>query len=123
MWVSTIFASIVKVSLSFTNKFWWAIVRSLIQLTHTDNIVTPDHAVLVASILGRYDIDWTHLIVEQIHEASLKNSTSIFFPCLICHLCIAEAVEINHHLDTLIEVQRILDASLIKANDNLVALW
>lgn len=52
----------------------------------------------------------------------MKRSTPIPFLCLIFRLCIALEVEILHHLDLLIEVQRTLDRNLIMTEDNLVTL-
>lgn len=103
-------------------KFWWVVVTSWIQPTHVDNTLILDHALLVAIILVGYDIDWACLIAKQIHEVALKRFATILFPFLIYHLNIATGVEIFHHLDTLLEVQRTLVTSLIKANENLVAL-
>lgn len=47
---------IVKASLNFTGKFWYAVLKSHIWPTHTDNILTLDCTILVASILDGYDI-------------------------------------------------------------------
>lgn len=119
-WIAILFKPIMKASLSFTGKFWWAVVRSWIWPTLVDNTLTPNHDVLVASILVGYNIDWANLIVEQILEMAMKRSTCIPFPCLIYRLCIESGVEILHHLVSLIEVQETLDASQIKADDNSV---
>lgn len=43
----------------------------------------PDCAILVARILGGYDIDWARLIAEQIDKATVKWSISIPFSCLV----------------------------------------
>lgn len=50
-WVSPSMA-IMKASLSFTDKFSWAIVYSQIHLTHTDNTLILDCVVLVTSIIA-----------------------------------------------------------------------
>lgn len=68
--------------------------------------------------MAGYEIDYACLITDQIHKAALKSSTSIPVPCLIYRHCIELVVEILHHLDSLIEVQRTLDVSLIKVDKN-----
>lgn len=103
--------------------FWWAVVRSRIWLTLANNTLTLKHAVVVTGILASYEIDWASLIVENIHEATLKRSTYIPFPCLIHRLYLESRVKSLHQLDSLVEVQRTLDANLIKDKENLIALW
>lgn len=51
-----------------------------------------------------------------------KGSTSIPLQCLIYKLCIESGMKMLHHLDSLLEVQRTFDNSLIKVEDNPVAL-
>lgn len=70
-WLATHTEPIVKASLSFLAKFWWPIGRSCIRSMLTDNTLTEECAILVASSLARYDIDWVFLIAEKIHKASL----------------------------------------------------
>lgn len=72
---------IVKASLNFAGKFWWALVRSWIQLSYGDNTLMADHIVLVASIIDGYDIDFAWCIVEEIQERALRRCTSISFLC------------------------------------------
>lgn len=109
---------IVKAFLTFIGKFWWVVIHSWIRSTQADNTLMLDHIILVTSIIVGYDIDLDHLIVEEINKWALKMSTFIPFSYLIYHLCIAAGVEILHNMDTMIEVQRTLDASLIKADEN-----
>lgn len=87
---------IVKASVSFPAKFWWDIVRPRIRPTLVDNTLTLERAILVASILAGYDTDWAHLIIELIHEAVLKRSTSVPFLYLIYKLYLRSRVEILH---------------------------
>lgn len=51
----------------------------------------------------------------------MKTSTSIPFLWLIYILSIELGIEIVHYVDSLIEVQRSLDTSSIKVEDNQVA--
>lgn len=73
---------------------------------------------MVSSIIAGYDIDFTHCIMEEIHERALMRSRSILFPYLIQRLCMEMRVEIFPNIDMIINVQRTYDASLIKANEN-----
>lgn len=47
--------------LQYPIKFWWDVLRSLIGLTVLDNTLMLDCAVLVASMLVDYEIDWVNL--------------------------------------------------------------
>ncbi|WP_432763273.1 hypothetical protein [Candidatus Phytoplasma australasiaticum] len=93
---------IVKASLNFLAMFWWAVVQSCIQPTFADNTLMLKRVVLVANIIGSYDIDWPHLIAKQIHEATLKMSNSIPFPCLIYRIHLMSRVEGSDQQDQLI---------------------
>lgn len=98
--------------LNFPAMLWWTVVRSRIRLTLADNTLMAKCALLVVSILAHYDIDWARLIAEQIHEATLKRSSSVPSLCLIYRLHLEWRVESLHQL---VDAQRTLDASLIKA--------
>lgn len=56
-WVATHSEPIVKASLSFLAKFWWAVVRSRTRPTLANNTLMLEHAVLVANISASYDVD------------------------------------------------------------------
>lgn len=47
---------IVKALFNFSSRFWQPVVRTQIWLTHVDNTLMPDHAILIASIINGYDI-------------------------------------------------------------------
>lgn len=53
----------------------------------------------------------------------LKRSTSIHFHCLIYRFYLESMVDSIHQLDSLIEIHDTLDASFIKVEENLMALW
>lgn len=101
-WVTTHTEAIIKGSLSFPARFWWAVVRFRIWPTLADNTLTPKQTVLVSSILDGYNIEWARLIVEHIHESVLQRATLIPFLVLIYKLCIDSKVEILHHQDQLV---------------------
>lgn len=87
-WVATFIEAIVKASLSFLAKFWWAIMRLWIWPMLANNNLMLDYVILVASILASCGIDWANLIADQIHEADLKRTSFIPFPYLIYKLCL-----------------------------------
>lgn len=97
-------------------------MRSRIYPTFADNNLIIEYTVLVASISVGYEIDLACLIVEQIHKATLKSSPSIPVPCLIYYLYLESRVESLYLLDLLIEAECTLDGSLIKAEENMVAI-
>lgn len=89
-------------------------------VTHVDNTLMTDYAVLFATIIVGYDIDFTHCIVEEMHECTLRRSTSILFPCLVHQLCIEAGTKTMPNMDTMIEVHRTQDTALIKVDENLM---
>ncbi|KAM3217714.1 putative protein isoform X1 [Capsicum annuum] len=113
--------TITKASLNFAAKFWWAIVRSRLGSTSGDNRLTPDRAVLVASIMAGYNINIPRYIVEEIRERALQVTTSIPFPCLVYRLCRESGVPVLPEIDHPVEVTRIQDIGLIRDGTNPVA--
>lgn len=87
-----------------------------------DNVIALERAILLARVLARYDIDWAHVIAEQIHKSALWRNTSMPFPILIHKLCMETEVRFSLQLDPHIEALHTLDPSLINADENLVAL-
>lgn len=98
--------SIVKDLLNFASKFWWVVVRTRIWLTHIENTFMLDHAALVANTIVGYDINFACCIVEEIHERTLKRTTSILFPFLVHRLCVEAGAKIIPNIDSIIGVQK-----------------
>lgn len=48
---------IIKDSLNFDNRFWWAVVYTRIWKTHIDNTLMLSCTVLTSSIIAGYDIN------------------------------------------------------------------
>lgn len=80
-WVSTSLARKMKASSASLVSFRGC--SSIVDPTNVDNNLTSNHEILVAYIMGSYDIDSARLIADHIYEAALKWSTSIPFPWLI----------------------------------------
>ncbi|MCD9561098.1 hypothetical protein HAX54_020059 [Datura stramonium] len=55
-WLRDDTTTITKRSLSLFAKFWWAMVRLRLVPTQVDNILTLDGAVLVASLMSRFQV-------------------------------------------------------------------
>lgn len=85
-------------------------------------MITLEQVVLLASILASYGINWAYVLAEQIHEFAVWTNTLLSFPILIHRLCNEEGIRVNPHREPHIEVMRTMDLSLIKANENPVAL-
>lgn len=122
MWVTNHADLIVKAHISLWAKFWWSTIRWCIQTTFTDNVIILKRSILLANILAGYEIDWARIISEQIHESTVQMNTSLLFPVLIHQLCSAAGVSIDAHWDQHIEATFTMDPSLIKADENTVAL-
>ena len=76
-----------KVNLTFTTKFFWMFVCHLLSPAAGDKILTWDRAVLVATLVAGFEIDFTKLLILMIHERAFKTSTTYQFTCIIFHLC------------------------------------
>jgi hypothetical protein len=116
-WVREHTSSIKKAHLSFRAKFWWLIIRSWIRPTRADNVITLERAVLLASVLAGYDIDWAQVIADHLHEAAFHFSTSLPFPVMIHRLCREAGIEVDPVRERHVEATSTRDASLIKADD------
>lgn len=86
-----------------------------------DNHLTLERAVMVASIMDEYDINFDRCIIREIHERAFRLTTTIPFLCLIYRLCMDSGVPIISGEDQLIKVTRIQDVGLIKHDTNPVA--
>lgn len=61
-------------------------------------------------------------MAEQIHESMIHTRTSLPFPIKIYKLCNRAWIRVSLHLDLYVEALWTMDPSLIKANENSVAL-
>ena len=57
-WVTEPKGAIKKANLTFTTKFLWMLVRHCLSPTVADNIVTWDRAVLMAAMIGGFEVDF-----------------------------------------------------------------
>ena len=65
--------SIKKANLTFTAKFLWFIVRHCLSPTVADNIVTWDRAILMAVMIGGFEVDFAWLVQAIMHEGILRS--------------------------------------------------
>lgn len=77
---------------------------------------------LFASILVGYKIDWAHIIAEQFHESAVRIQQMLPFPILIYRLSKEAGVRVSLYLGPYIEAVHMIDSSIIKADENPVAL-
>ena len=75
-WVTELKGSIKKANLTFTAKFLWLIVRHCLSPTAADNIVTWDRAVLMASMIAGFEVDFSCLLQAVMHERDFKVTTT-----------------------------------------------
>lgn len=76
-----------KSSLSFRMKFWWAIVILRLMLTEGDDKLKNQRAVLVASMIEGLNIDFGHIIADELFIRAHKMKSTLPFPCLIIEMC------------------------------------
>uniref|UniRef100_M1DUM3 Integrase core domain containing protein n=1 Tax=Solanum tuberosum TaxID=4113 RepID=M1DUM3_SOLTU len=75
---------------------------------------------MVAALVVGLEINFSRMIIAEIHERDFKASTTYHFPCLIFQLCRDSGVPI-WHCDKLIRATRTLDIDLIRDEANVVA--
>lgn len=97
-------------------------VRHHLSLTHADNVVMSDRAVLLAAFVVGFDIEFAKILIMAIHERSFKMSTTYPFACLIFHLCRDAAVP-TRHCDILRIPAGTFCMGLIKDEANVAAPW
>ena len=64
--------AIKKANLTFTAMFLWFIFHHCLSPTAADNIVTWDRAVLMVAMIAGFEVDFTWLLQEVMHERVLK---------------------------------------------------
>lgn len=72
-----------KDNLMFVEKFIWIFLLHCLYLTVADNILMWDRAVLVASLVARFDIHFSRLLLAFFHARSFKALTTYPFLSLI----------------------------------------
>ena len=61
-WVMEPNGAIMKANLTFTAKFLWLIVRHCMSPTTVDNVITGDHAVLMAAMMAGFEVVFAWLL-------------------------------------------------------------
>ncbi|KAG5585436.1 hypothetical protein H5410_045870 [Solanum commersonii] len=72
------------------------LVRNRVSPTKADNQLTWDRAVIVAALGAEVEIDFSRMLLVEIHERACKTSTTYPFPCLIFQFCRDSGVPIWH---------------------------
>lgn len=75
-----------NVTLSFTAKVVWIIVCTILSPTQADNVVTCDRAGMLAALVVGLEMDFTWILIAEIHERAFKTIFTLPIPCLIFHL-------------------------------------
>ncbi|KAG5580536.1 hypothetical protein H5410_051163 [Solanum commersonii] len=119
-WVVASRLGIRKATLTFVAKFFWLLVRNRVSPTKADNQVTWDRAVMVAALVAGVEIDFSCMLLAEIHERAFRTSTTYPFPCLIFQLCRDSGVPI-WHCDRLVHPTGALDIGLIRDEANIAA--
>ncbi|KAG5599363.1 hypothetical protein H5410_030733, partial [Solanum commersonii] len=97
-WVATPRLGIRKATLNFVAKFFWLLVHNRVSPTKANNQLTWDIAFMVAALVAGLELDFAHMLLAEIHERTIKTSTTYPFPCLIFQLCRDSGVPIWHYL-------------------------
>ena len=72
-WVTYPNGAIKKANLTFTAKFLWLNVRHCLSPKVADNIVTWDRAILMAVMIGGFEVDFAWLVQAIMHEGILRS--------------------------------------------------
>ena len=88
--------------------------------TAADKIVTWDHAVLMAEMIARFEVDFSLILQAVMHERTFKVTTTYPFKCMIFSLCRSACVPIWHtdHIKNLLGT---LDIGLTREEANKLA--
>ena len=116
-WVTEPKGAIKRANLTFTAKFLWLLVLHCLSPTAADNIVTWDRAVLMASMIAGFELDFAWLLQAVMHEREFKVTTTYPFPCMMFALCRSASVPI-WHVDQLKTPQGTVDVGLIRDEAN-----
>uniref|UniRef100_M1E140 Integrase core domain containing protein n=1 Tax=Solanum tuberosum TaxID=4113 RepID=M1E140_SOLTU len=119
-WVAAPRLGIRKATLNFVAKFFWLLVCNRVSPTKTDNQVTWDRAVMVAALVAGVEIEFSRMLLAEIHERAFRTSTTYPYPCLIFRLCRDSGVPI-WHCDKLVHPTGALDIGLIRDEANVAA--
>ena len=95
-WVIEPKGAIKKANLTFTTKFLWLLVCHCLSPTAADNIVTWDRAVLMASMIAGFEVDFTWPLQAVMHDRAFNVATTYPFLCMIFALCRSASVPIWH---------------------------
>ena len=82
-WVTEPNGAIKKANLTFTAKFLWFIIRHYLSPTTADNIVTWDHAFLMAAMITGFEVGFAWLLQAVMHKRVFKITTTYHFACMI----------------------------------------
>uniref|UniRef100_M1DW18 Integrase core domain containing protein n=1 Tax=Solanum tuberosum TaxID=4113 RepID=M1DW18_SOLTU len=85
-----------------------------------DNALTWNRTIMAVTLGAGFEIDFSRMIIAEIHERAFKASTSYPFPCFIFQLCRDSGVPI-WHCDKLIRATGTLDIGLIWDEANVAA--
>lgn len=85
-------------------------------------MITLERDILLVSILVSYEIDRARVLAQKIHDSAIHIQTLFSFPILIHSLCNEAGVCVSLHLDPHVEALCTMYPSLIKADENPVAL-
>ena len=95
-WVTEPMGAIKKVNLTFTAKFLWLIVRHCLFPTAANNIVTWDLTVLMATMISRFEVDFSWLLQAVMHERAFKVTTTYPFLCMIFFMQVHRCAYLAH---------------------------
>uniref|UniRef100_M1DI70 Integrase core domain containing protein n=1 Tax=Solanum tuberosum TaxID=4113 RepID=M1DI70_SOLTU len=119
-WVVAPQLGIRKPTLTLASKFFWLLGRNRLSSIMADNIVTWDKEVMVAALVVELDINFSRLLLGELHERAFKTTTTYQFPCMIFQLCRDARVPI-WHCGKLVHATGTLDIGLIQDNTNVAA--
>ncbi|TMW99023.1 hypothetical protein EJD97_003176, partial [Solanum chilense] len=119
-WVTQPQRAIKKANLTSTSKFLWLIFRHYLSPTAADNIITWDHAILMAAMIARFEVHFAWLLQAVMHERAFKVTTTYHFPCMIFSLYRSASAPI-WHIDQLKTPLGTVDIVLIRDKANELA--
>lgn len=69
--------------MNFMKKFMFLLVQNRMSQTHEDIFDTCDRVMMNASLLLRFEVYFTCILIAYIHKTYIKENTILSFSCLI----------------------------------------
>lgn len=68
--------------MSYATKFCWSIIHTKLSPHKRTYFFTWDSAVMLTILIARLEIDFSKILIAEIHETDFRKTTTVPFPYL-----------------------------------------